>query len=171
MMRSWPVVGRDNTDRFRASTYQHAPQFLLFQEGAPWLHMPLLDIGAAMARRMPADCRRGWHLIHRGLLTADNEPEAARAADWIELHGRGYGFRTPTVAERTRGSGLGAYIDTLGLGYRAAYDAQGNAFHPAALALRTATAIRQWLAGQPPPRVAVSEPAALLRQYAALRAD
>eukprot|EP00969_Alexandrium_andersonii_P144173 6375126-Alexandrium_andersonii.AAC.1 len=67
---------------------------------------------------MPEDCRRGWRLIHRGLLDAGNEPEAARAAGWIELYGRAHGFRTPTVAERTRRSGIGAYLDTLGLGYR-----------------------------------------------------
>eukprot|EP00969_Alexandrium_andersonii_P044656 1959428-Alexandrium_andersonii.AAC.1 len=74
---------------------------------------------------MPPDCRHGWHLVHRGPITTENEPEAARAADWVELRGRGHGLRTPTVPERMRGSGLGAYLDTLALGYRQTYDAQG----------------------------------------------
>eukprot|EP00969_Alexandrium_andersonii_P032581 1422818-Alexandrium_andersonii.AAC.1 len=64
MMRSWPVAGRDHVNRFRASTYQRAPQHL-FHESEPWLHMPLLELGPAIVRRVPEDCRRGWHLIHR----------------------------------------------------------------------------------------------------------
>eukprot|EP00969_Alexandrium_andersonii_P291410 12880747-Alexandrium_andersonii.AAC.1 len=64
---------------------------------------------------MPPECRRGWYLIKRGLIAADNEPEAARAADWIEVRGRDRGLRTPTVPERTRGFGLGAYRGTLAL--------------------------------------------------------
>eukprot|EP00969_Alexandrium_andersonii_P302056 13352046-Alexandrium_andersonii.AAC.1 len=36
--------------------------------------------------------------------------------------------------------------------------------------MRTATAVRQWLVGHSPPAVTFPDPAALLRQYAALQA-
>eukprot|EP00969_Alexandrium_andersonii_P188205 8316732-Alexandrium_andersonii.AAC.1 len=72
-----------------------------------------------------------------------NEPVAARAADWIALHGRQIGARAPSVAERAAATGMATYMEALGLTDRETYDAQGNCFHPLALAARSVDPIKQ----------------------------
>lgn len=77
---------------------------------------------------MPADLRGGWDNVQRGAFAGPASQEALRAAGWLARHGPHMGSSPPTVAERSRALGVGAYMRELGLAEAAAYDAQANAF-------------------------------------------
>eukprot|EP00969_Alexandrium_andersonii_P073566 3244652-Alexandrium_andersonii.AAC.1 len=64
---------------------------------------------------------------------------------------------------------MAAYMEALGLTERETYDAQGNCFHPLALAVRIVDPIKQWCVGEPLPQTAIPGPAQQLRRFAAIR--
>eukprot|EP00969_Alexandrium_andersonii_P270091 11939037-Alexandrium_andersonii.AAC.1 len=62
---------------------------------APWRWLPDDQVGSAIGQALPEERRQGWHILRRGLMNAEAEPVAARAADWIALRGRRIGLRAP----------------------------------------------------------------------------
>eukprot|EP00974_Lingulodinium_polyedra_P027109 2615905-Lingulodinium_polyedra.AAC.1 len=84
------------------------------QPPQPWHSLPMDRIPAAIRAFMPADLHEGWRQLHRRDHGYTND--AARAALWVEDHGAALGFRPPTVEERSRVTGAGAYLAALGLG-------------------------------------------------------
>eukprot|EP00969_Alexandrium_andersonii_P239626 10578127-Alexandrium_andersonii.AAC.1 len=65
---------------------------------------------------------------------------------------------------------MAAYMEALGLTDRETYDAQGNCFHPLALAVRIVDPIKQWCGGEPMAQTAAPSPAEQLRRFAIIRA-
>ena len=83
-------------------------------------------------------------LIERGLTRGARELEAVNTAAWIAAHGAALGFRTPNIAERARVMGMAPYLASLqqlGLDEYHIFNAQGNSFDRAAIALRMRGAI------------------------------
>eukprot|EP00969_Alexandrium_andersonii_P110325 4868465-Alexandrium_andersonii.AAC.1 len=74
MMRSRDVQMPGRRGEFRASTFQYGPAYLLMHQDAPWRRLPEEQVGPAIGRALPEDCRQGWRILHRGLMTPDNEP-------------------------------------------------------------------------------------------------
>eukprot|EP00969_Alexandrium_andersonii_P242094 10692159-Alexandrium_andersonii.AAC.1 len=64
---------------------------------------------------------------------------------------------------------MAAYMEALGLTERETYDAQGNCFHPLALAVRIVDPIKQWCAGEAVPQTVIPGPAEQLRRFAIIR--
>eukprot|EP00969_Alexandrium_andersonii_P281623 12449511-Alexandrium_andersonii.AAC.1 len=73
------------------------------------------------------------------------------------------------MVERAAATGMAAYMEALALTERETYDAQGNCFHPLALAVRIMGPIKQWRAGEALPQTAIPGPAQQLRRVAAIR--
>eukprot|EP00969_Alexandrium_andersonii_P082705 3646239-Alexandrium_andersonii.AAC.1 len=77
-MRSRDVQMPGHRGNFRASTFKYGPAYLLMHQGAPWRWLSEGQVGPAIGRALPEERRQGWHILHRGLMTADNESAAAR---------------------------------------------------------------------------------------------
>ena len=85
--------------------------------------------------------------------------------------GREHGLRTPTPEERARASGLGTYLDQLGLAGRELFDAIGTHFDPRCLQQRVALLLRAWSNGLHVPRPAYPDPNALKALFDRLHAQ
>ena len=108
------------------------------------------------------------------MATGERERDAIPTAQWIAAHGEPLGFRTPNVAERSRAMGMAAYLDgfrRLGMDDFQMFNAQGNSFDRAAVALRVREALAIWVAGGSLPRHVYPEPAEVLRVSGRLRAE
>ena len=134
----------------RASTYQYGPGMLLYQRGTGWQDAPLATCAARIRALLPVELRAGWTLVERGLANGCREHEALPTVSWIAAHGTRHGCRIPNVAERARGMGMGAYLHSLGqlgLDELQMFNAQGNSFDRAAVALKLRDGVARWLAG------------------------
>eukprot|EP00969_Alexandrium_andersonii_P159423 7043409-Alexandrium_andersonii.AAC.1 len=60
-------------------------------------------------------------------------------------------------------------MEALGLTERETYDAQGNCFHPLALAVHIVDPIKQWCSGEAVAQTVVPGPAEQLRRFAIIR--
>jgi len=155
----------------RASTYQYAPEHLLYQVDSRWDRMCPNRIGAHIRDHiLPRQCHEGWVSIRRGDLTPATEPAATVTAQWIAQHGAAHGFRIPNTAERGRAMGMLPYLAGLGLDDRTLFDAQGNAFDRALLGARLGGHIGTWLAGASLPRHVFPSAHDVAQEYALVRA-
>ena len=169
MLRARSLPG----ETLRASTYQYAPGMLLHRRGTEdWQDAPVTACSQRIRHLLPADLRAGWLLIERGLATGDREREAIPTAAWIAAHGEGLGFRTPNAAERARAMGMAAYLDSfrrLGLDDLHLFNAQGNSFDRAVVAMWTREALATWTAGGALARHTYPGPADVVAVYEQLR--
>eukprot|EP00972_Heterocapsa_arctica_P087940 12967618-Heterocapsa_arctica.AAC.1 len=63
----------------------------------------------------------------RGFMNNGAEEHLCEAtAEWIQVNGRGLGFRVPTAEERATAYGMAPYLTSLGLRSRDLFDATGN---------------------------------------------
>ena len=100
--------------------------------------------------------------------------DAIPTAQWIAANGEQFGFRTPNVAERSRAMGMADYLEgfrSLGMDDFQMFNAQGNSFDRAAVALRVREGLATWLAGGVLPRHAYPDPSEVLGVYGRLRAE
>ena len=158
----------------RASTYQYAPGMLLYRRGTDWQDAPLSVCSQRIRQLLPPELRAGWQLIERGMATGERERDAIPTAQWIAANGERLGFRTPNVAERSRAMGMADYLEGfrgLGMDDYQMFNAQGNSFDRAAVALRVREGLATWLAGGALPRHAFPDPAAVASVYGRLRAE
>ena len=122
--------------RPKASTYQYAPQHLVYQlEGPPhWHEGSLATLRTKILSLMPPDVRTSYH----SLLADDrgNEDAAQTAVNWIDRHGPAAGLWTPNTTERMRAIGPAAYLQSLKLSEVQLYNMTGNHFDPRALGHR-----------------------------------
>ena len=158
----------------RASTYQYAPGMLLYRRGVDWQDAPLSTCSQRIRNLLPADLRAGRQPIERGLATGDREREAIPTAQWIVANGVLLGSRTPNVDERSRAMGMVAYLASfrgLGMDDLQLFNAQGDSFDRAAVAMRVREALAVWTAGRDLPRHVYPDPAGVVRVYEGLRAE
>ena len=119
---------RHQTGSFiRGSTFQYMAPALLYHDDGPWQSMGMVAVRSRIEQLMPPELRRAWMLLHRSP-RGEDEREAERAAEWIGRFGAQHGFRPPNLCERSRVTGSAHYLESLGLGPRELYDAQGNHF-------------------------------------------
>ena len=154
-----------------ARPYQYAARPLLYHEGARWGGMPLRAVVQAISGLMPSERREGWRQLNMGSTRGRHEGPTTLAAEWVARHGEGHGFRAPTLAERSRATGCGAYLEGLDLQDAALYNAQGNFFDRGVVAVRLGRPILGWARGEalsagPRPR-AISELEALYQRVRA----
>ena len=158
----------------RASTYQYAPGMLLYRRGTDWQDAPLSTFSQRIRNLLPADLRVGWQLIERSLATGDRVREAMPTAQWIVANGVLLGSRTPNVDERSRAMGMVAYLASfrgLGMDDLQLFNAHGECFDRAAVAMRVREALAVWTAGGDLPRHVYPDPAGVVRVYEGLGAE
>jgi len=131
----------------RASTYQYAPRFLLYQRGSEFDMVPDHILEHAIKVRLPVHLRQGWGLLARNTMSPQSERDTEEVASWISVHGAEQGFRVPNVRERGRAMGMMAYLNELELGEQELYDAQGNSFDPQAVLIRLQSGVLGWARG------------------------
>ena len=117
---------RREGEPLRASTYQYAPRFLVYQRNSTMDRVPDAQHGSAIRATMPAELRQGWGFLKRKMVNLQNEANVENVTRWIAVHGEMHGYRTPTTKERSRAMGMEAYLAELGLTESVLYDAQGN---------------------------------------------
>eukprot|EP00969_Alexandrium_andersonii_P275039 12155616-Alexandrium_andersonii.AAC.1 len=93
---------------------------------------------------MPPAEAAAWDIVVSSRFREADEVAARPAVDWLHNFGPAAGVRVPNVMERARALGMGAYFEGLALPPLAAFNAQGNVFDRAALALRIADAVEDW---------------------------
>ena len=183
MMRSRPGP----PELLLASTYQYQPASLLIATADEALgrcihpgHGNTYNLRLAISNRM-RQAEAGEAVLeawqHLCLASAGNlrfpargpvyDAACAPAVHWIARYGERHGFRTPSVAERSRALGLdqGGYASALGLSPRDLYDAQGNAFDRAIVGVRLGPSFQDVLATPDRPRHRYPTPTALCALY------
>ena len=156
-------------DQIRHSTPQYHPRTMLYAADAPWRQLTLNDVAARFRRILPRHLLPAFGLVLEGRL-AENHLEANRFACWVETHGRAYGVRMPSPAERAAATGQGPYLAGLGLETRQLFDAVGGHLDVTALQVRLRGPLRDWLEGRTGHPHAYHAPAELLSQYRRLAA-
>eukprot|EP00969_Alexandrium_andersonii_P291666 12891217-Alexandrium_andersonii.AAC.1 len=93
---------------------------------------------------MPPSEAAAWDIVVPSRFREADEAAARPAVDWLRNFGPAAGVRVPSVLERARALGMGAYFEDLALPPLVAFNAQGNVFDRTALALRIADAVADW---------------------------
>ncbi len=131
-----PCYGRGTPPKPRASTYQYAPQHLVYRADGPphWHEGSQATLLTNILSLTPAEVRTSYH----ALLADDrgNEEAAQAAVAWIDRQGASAGFRPPNTTERLRAIGSAAYLQSLKLTDVQLYNMTGNHFDPRALGHR-----------------------------------
>ena len=73
----------------RASTYQYAPQFLLYREDANTSGLTRQQLVQARHQHIPAHLQKAWKLLSGGkrkFLSPAQEKECAPLTEWIATH-------------------------------------------------------------------------------------
>ena len=139
---------RSRSRRFPVpSAYQLAPCHLVYRSGDHLAQSSLEQAGAYIRQQLPERLRGDWDAVLRRRDAVHGCFESG-LGEWLVEHGPRLGARPPTVAERSRALELEEYHDRLGLAPVAMYDAQGNSFDQAALAMRLAGLMQLLGAGQ-----------------------
>ena len=164
---------RQETPFIVGPAYQYAPRSMLFsEEQEAWPLMSYKQTIAHIADRLPNERRDGWLAICSGtVLRGQVEVAAASTARWIEQHGRDFGFRAPSVVERSRVMGLAEYHAQLGLTDPELYNAQGNSFDRALLPSCIGPTLRIWATGVDLPKHAFPTAAQVEQGYQVLRSE
>ena len=89
---------------------------------------------AEIRRQVPAALLPAFNNMLMGR-SREHTREMAELVRWLHTCGRQAGVRTPNVDERSRDIGRPEYLDSLQLGEKQLYDAQGNHFNPEAVVL------------------------------------
>ena len=152
-------------ETLRASTYQYAAKYLLFNE--EWLGHSLADATQTIAGLLPPGLSQAWRLINTKVHDAE-EDLLLPLAHWLSVEGPGYGLRTPNTSERAKALGLEQHFAAMNLPDRDLYNAQGNVFDKDALATCIAGHVDRWvrhnMASAPPP---IPAPRVLLQWFRA----
>ena len=147
LMRAQSQMG----DYIHGRSFQYAARSLLYYDGAPWQLMTLRVVVSRIGALLPTELREARVLLNRGRTLGSEGVEADRAAEWVGRHGEQHGFRVPDISERGRATGCGAYLDSLRLGQRDLYDAQGNHFDRVIVAWRLSRYVLAWTRGDAVP--------------------
>ena len=152
---------------------QFRPAHLLYEDAQSLHAVPLKEVGARLARALPAEYVGGWHALEHGFIGPEtggrDDGAVSRTARYMAREGRRLGARAPTAEERGRAMGNGAYLASLGLDDRALYDAQGSYMDRGVPPVRNGAHKAARLSGQPMPRHSFPGVADVEAAYQALR--